>query len=220
MLPWLPLTLAILLIIVMITFIAWASSQILDDMLKLKSINEFSKDLKDSIKHSQPSWDEIKEIASTRGLTQAQIQPTIKKYYREIITGRDEELGQHKEIISGYIEKYRKDEPFEGLPSEVRIHLERIRDQINGNEHLLSPLTSQIKDLATANESDRKTQRYYTTGGFFVGLAGLLIAIYTITPGNIFHNAGQENPTKTEHTEAQSKKQIQTHDLEPPSEPR
>ena len=160
-----------------IIFISWAFGSMLEDIFVIKSISDFSKDFKDTVKHSQPSWEDVKEIASTRHLTQSKIQFTIRKYYREIIAGRDTDLTDHKDLIKGYIDQYRKDEPFEGLPNEVRIHLERLRDNINGNEHLLEPLTSQIKDLLTINETEKRNQKYFTIGGFFVGLAGFSFAI-------------------------------------------
>lgn len=162
-----------------IAFFAWAFGNMLEDIFEIKSISDFSKDFKDTVKHSQPTWEDIKEIASTRHLTQSKIHFTIRKYYREIMAGRDNELLEYKDLIKNYIDQYRKDEPFEGLPNEVRIHLERLRDNINGNEHLLEPLTSQIKDLLTINESEKRNQKYFTIGGFFVGLAGFAFAIYT-----------------------------------------
>lgn len=162
-----------------IIFISWALGSMLEDVFEIKSISDFSKDFKDTVKHSQPSWEDVKEIASTRHLTQSKIQFTIRKYYREIMAGRDSDLADHKDLIKGYIDQYRKDEPFEGLPNEVRIHLERLRDNLNGNEHLLEPLTSQIKDLLTINETEKRNQKYFTIGGFFVGLAGFSFAIYT-----------------------------------------
>jgi hypothetical protein len=160
-------------------FVSWALGTIIEDIFEMKQINNFSNDFKDTVKHSQPTWEDVKEIASTRGLTQSKIHYTIRKYYREIMAGREDDLYPHKELIKGYIDQYRKDEPFEGLPNEVRIHLERLRDQIDGNEHLLEPLTSQIKDLLTINKKEQKHQKYYTIGGFFVGLAGFTFAIYT-----------------------------------------
>lgn len=177
---WIYVVLTLLGLIFAIGLLSWMLGTILQEVFETKWIKEFSKDFKDSVKHSQPSWDEIKEIASTRGLTQSKIQFTMRKFYRDLLTGRDSELLEHKALIKGYIDKYREDEPFEGLPNEVRIHLEKIREQLADNEHHLEPLTNQIKDLLTVNEKDRKYQRYYTIGGFFVGLAGLGLAAYTV----------------------------------------
>jgi hypothetical protein len=44
---------------------------------------------------------------------------------------------------------------------------------IEAEEQFLEPLTSQIKDLLAVNKNKQRLQRYYTTAGFFVGLAGL-----------------------------------------------
>jgi len=183
-----------------IAFFSWALGSMIEDIFEIRSISEFSKDFKDTVKHSQPSWEEVKEIASTRHLTQSKIHFTIRKYYREIMAGRDNDLLEHKGLIKNYIDQYRKDEPFEGLPNEVRIHLERLRDNINGNEHLLEPLTSQIKDLLTINESDKRNQKYFTIGGFFIGLAGFAFAVYT-------------SYTKPEMDVSGSKTQIEQHAL-------
>lgn len=191
---WIYVVLALLGLIFAIGLLGWLLGSILQDVLEAKWIREFSEDFKDSVKHSQPNWDEIKEIASTRGLTQSKIQYTLRKFYRDILTGRDSDLLEHKALIKGYIDKYREDEPFEGLPNEVRIHLEKIREQLAGNEHHLEPLTNQIKDLLTVNEKDRKYQRYYTVGGFFVGLAGLGLAAYTVLVQPDFTEIVQDHP--------------------------
>lgn len=177
---WIYVILTLLILLFSLCLLGWMLGALLQEVFEGKWIKEFETDFKDSVRYSQPSWDEIKEIASTRGLTQSKIQFTIRKFHREILAGRESDLLDHKSLIKGYIDKYKKDEPFEGLPNEVRIHLEKIREQLLGNEHHLEPLTNQIKDLLTVNEKDRKYQRYYTIGGFFVGLAGLVLATYTV----------------------------------------
>ncbi|MBN2816419.1 MAG: hypothetical protein JXQ67_07015 [Campylobacterales bacterium] len=166
-------------IVIGVGIISWSLTVVLEDILKLNSIKKFSEDFKASVKHSQPSWEEIKDIASTRGLTQSDIQFTIRKFHREILAGREATLSDYKEKVKSYIDLYKEEEPFEGLPNEVRIHLERLREQIDGKEHLLEPLTSQIKDLLTIYQKEKRYQKYYTTGSFFIGLIGLGFAFYT-----------------------------------------
>jgi hypothetical protein len=197
----------VLILIAVIAFIFWALVTIVEDIFETKSITSFSKDFKDTVKHSQPDWEDIKEIASTRNLTQSKIQFTMRRYYREIIAGREDELASHKDLIKSYIDKYRKDEPFEGLPNEVRIHLERLRDHVKGSEHLLDPLTSQIKDLLTVNAKENKHQKYYTMSGFFVGLAGLAFALYTYfsQPNSLVH---AKEPSQIEFSDKSVNKQI------------
>ena len=139
---WIYVALVLLGLVFAIGLLSWMLGTILQEVFEAKWIKEFTKDFKDSVKHSQPSWDEIKEIASTRGLTQSKIQFTLRKFYREILTGRESDLLEHKSLIKGYIDKYREDEPFEGLPNEVRIHLERIcSGRLNPNTLLSGSIT-------------------------------------------------------------------------------
>lgn len=193
---WIYVVIICICVIGVSAFLAWFLSSVLGEIFEIKEISNFSKDFKDTVKHSNPTWEDIKDIASSRGLTQSKIQYTIRKYHREIMAGREDELSPHKELIKSYINQYKNDEPFEGLPNEIRIHLERLRDQINGSNHLLEPLTSQIKDLLTMNEKEQRHQKYYTIGGFFIGLAGFAFALYTslIQPQIALSNKQQHTP--------------------------
>ncbi|MHB1013925.1 MAG: hypothetical protein ACYC2W_01425 [Desulfurivibrionaceae bacterium] len=120
---------------------------------------------------------------------------------REILTGENKQLLAHKDLIRSYIEKHKEEEPFEGIPNDIRIHLERLREKINGQKELLDPLTNQIKDLLTINEKEKKHQKYYTIGGFFIGLLGFCFAIYSYflspnTPGTTTEPQQIENPAQ------------------------
>lgn len=157
----------------------WSLTYILEEIFENKNLNGFSDDFKDAVNFSQPDWSEIKEIASTRGLTHSKILFVIKRFYREVLTGRDEELLQHKNLIKSYIDQYRTDEPFEGLPNEIRIHLEKLREQLNGEEQYIEPLTGQIKELLKIYEKDKKQQKFYAAGGFFIAVLSLFFAGYT-----------------------------------------
>lgn len=157
----------------------WGLGDILNERLQSKRIKEFKNDFEAAVKHGEPSWDEIKEIAATRYVTQNEIWKILRDVHREVLTGRDKELEPHKDIIKSYIEHYEKAQPFEGIPNDLRIHLERLREKFSENIELLDPLTSQIKDLVAVNQKERRQQKYYTIGGFFVGLLGLAFAFYT-----------------------------------------
>ncbi|WP_201589389.1 hypothetical protein [Psychrobacter fozii] len=176
---WVFIGLFLLGIIFSIGGIIWILGDVLQEFFENKNLNGFEDDFKNAVEFSQPDWSEIKEIASTRGLTHSKILFIIRKFYREILTGRDKELLEHKNLIRSYIDQYRTDEPFEGLPNEIRIHLEKLREQLNGEEQYIEPLTGQIKELLKIYEKDKKQQRFYTAGGFFIAIISLLFAGYT-----------------------------------------
>jgi dolichol kinase len=98
---------------------------------------------------------------------------------RGVLTGDDAELQPFRQVIEGYILAYRKTDPFDGLPSETRLHLERLHDALQDKAHLLEPLTMQLKELVSVYEREKKAQSRYTTGGFILAIVGLAFAGYT-----------------------------------------
>ena len=160
-------------------FTLWALNDILNDYFNFKRAKVFTKDLEDCVKHSQPSWNEVKEIASISTVPHQTVLKILKRLHVQILAGRNSDLESHKQLLESYIQNYKTEEPFEGIPNEIRMHLERLRENINGNELILEPLTSQIRELLTIKQKEMKQQKWYTIGGFIIGVAGLIFAIFT-----------------------------------------
>ena len=127
-------------------FSLWALNDILNDYFNFKRGKMFKKDFEDCVKHSQPSWDEVKEIASISTVPHHNVQKILKNLHVQVLAGRNSDLEPHKKLLESYIQNYKTEEPFEGIPNEIRMHLERLRENINGNELILEPLTSQIRE--------------------------------------------------------------------------
>jgi hypothetical protein len=159
-----------------IALLAWLAGSILEEFYSLKLRKEFEADLLSAIKTTQPPLSQILAIARTRHTKNSVVYGTLQRMLRELLTGREKDLLPHRQLIEQYIAKMDEAEPFEGMPSQVRIHLERIRENLPAQSALLDPLITQIRELLSVNESERKRQRYYTIGGFLVGLLGLFFA--------------------------------------------
>lgn len=139
---------------------------------------KFREELVAAIEHSQPKWQQIAEIAETSNIPVAVAHQITRELHKNILTGASQKLQAHRALIEGYIASHRRAEPFEGLPNEIRIHLERLNDALGEKEHLLDPLTSEIRELVTIYKREYKLQKRYTSWGFFLGLVGLLFAAY------------------------------------------
>lgn len=176
---WLYVLLGAAAVVGVISFLAWQLGSIFEEYFRVKRRRQFALDLLQAVKHSQPTWEELVDIASSRGVEQAVVYWMIRDLLREILTGRSSDLEPHRKELEAYLAKYRELEPFEGLPNEIRIHLERIKEQLQGKPQLLEPLTAQIRELVRVNERERRQQKYYTVGGFIVGFVGLLLAAYS-----------------------------------------
>lgn len=138
----------------------------------------FREELVAAILHCQPKWQQIIEMAETSSMPIALVHQMIRELHKTILTGANEKLQSHRPLIEGYITSHRRAEPFEGLPTEIRIHLERLNNALGDKEHLLDPLTTEIRELVTIHKKDYKLQKRYTSWGFFLGVAGLIFATY------------------------------------------
>lgn len=157
----------------------WIFNDLLNEYFNFIRRKVFKKDFEDCLKHSQPTWDDVKEIASISAVTHQSILKVLQHLHVQVLAGRNAELEQHKNLLQSYINSYKIEEPFEGIPNEIRMHLERLRENIGGSEHLLDPLTSQIRELLSVKQKEMRQQKWYTIGGFAIGLAGLIFAIFT-----------------------------------------
>ena len=149
------------------TFFAWLLTSILTDYFSIKWRKQFEEDLALAVKNSQPSWEQILQIATSRHVKHTEVYWVLQRLLRELLTGRNTDLSQHRAVIESYIAKMKEAEPFEGMPNEIRIHLERLREHLPSSSGILEPLTTQIRELLSVNEKEQKQQKYYTVGGFF-----------------------------------------------------
>jgi len=180
--------------------LVWQLGSILEEYFRIKRRRRFEQDLLQAVKHSQPTWEELVTIASSRGVEEAVVYGLLRDLMREILTGRASDLEPHRKELEAYLAKYRELEPLEGLPNEIRIHLERVKEQLQEKAQLLDPLTAQIRELVSINERERRHQRYYTVGGFIVGFLGLVFAAYSYffpfaNPPGLRGDAGSQTST-------------------------
>lgn len=174
MLEWVP---AIILFIAVVA-LSNVCLKIFEIFKEHQAASRFEKDFRHAVTQSTPDWADIKHIASTRELAISEAVRVIKNCHRDILVGGNKELSEERDLIKGYIKRFEDDEPFEGLPTEIRAHLERLRGLLKGNEHLLDPITTHLKETIEISNKKQKQQRRYTIGGFVVGLCGIIVAIF------------------------------------------
>lgn len=181
----------VLLLICGVLYLFWQSSSLVDEYFKYKQRRLFREDLTMAILNKSCSFtlQHMQQIAETRSVTQQDIQKTLKVLLREVLTDRNISLQPHQTVIETFISNMKDREPFEGLPNEIRIHLDRLKDELKISSERLEPLTIQIRELVSINTREKKVQKYYTVGGFVLGVVGLGFAAYTyyVPPGSAIH---------------------------------
>lgn len=176
---WLSLGLLILLV-GCTCYMLYQGNTLVDELIRRKQRKSFMEDLTLALIHkgNVVSLQQIQQIAETRGVTQHDIQRCLKVLLREVLAQRNLSLQEHQPRIEGLIKEMKIREPFDGLPNELRIHLERLRDDLHQTPEHLEPLTIQIRELVALKSREHRVQKYYTVGGFALGVIGLAFAAY------------------------------------------
>ena len=147
---------------------------------KNRAISSFKSLLREAIVNSQPTWNQVRLMASTRPLTTGDISTIIRELLAEALGGYSAKLKPHIPVIESYIDEDKQDEPFEDMPQEIRIHLERIRDQLSNRPELLEALVNHLRDVRTENVRRTKRQALVSIVSLIVGLAGLIVGVLSI----------------------------------------
>lgn len=158
----------------------WGVCRLIDELEFLCRRRRFRTDLMGALDESQPVWAEVCDIAELCNITKQDAFQEVKKLLRNVIVGREgkDRLKPHRGLLEAYMVEYRAEEPFEGLPGNTRLSLERLRRELGGNSDVLHPLTNHFKELLQIHDAINRRQRAYTVGGFVIGVVGLAFGIY------------------------------------------
>ena len=175
---WAILASWIVVLIALVVWLLWMLNSLVDDLIEIRLRKRFLVDLRGALKATQPQWTQVLDIGQSRGVGQRSVFVAVRALLRDVLTGSEPTLLQHRAVLESYLESYRKAEPFEGLPSETRVHLERLQEVLGSGSLALEPLTIQIREMASVHTRDYVRQRIYTVWGFIIGIVGLLFAGY------------------------------------------
>lgn len=141
---------------------------------------------------------QIEILSTDNRLTSRDTQILLRKQFSESIKSADENRDEKIRYFQELYEELEKDEPFEGLPSDVRLHLEKIRESIGKEkDFLMQPLASQLQDLNSSAKRKEKRMLGLNIASFAVGVIGLIIGVHPYLPSNNREKTLTE--TKTSH---------------------
>lgn len=190
--------------IIGIIMTTYAVACVIIDIMEMIRFRKFKDDITYAITNNKISWNQVLDIAETRNIKKQEIYTALQILIREALTGRTADLQSHISDLQLYLQEFREVEPFERIPNEIRIHLERLKEHVPDSKLYLHPLASQIRELLSIKDREHLVMKRYTMGGFFIGLAGLIFAAYTYvhpinndSTQNSFTNSSQNNFTNS-----------------------
>ena len=115
---------------------------------------------------------QIEILSEDYRLNHGDTQLILRRQFYEAIKRGDLSLMIYFEEL---YEELKRDEPFEGLPSDIRLHLHRIKESIGDNNNfLMQPLVTQLQDLNRINRKKAKWMWGLTIASFVAGVVGVI----------------------------------------------
>lgn len=190
---WKEFTALILLIEIMVVIgmFAWALPTIIDKAVKFRRRIKFGKELSRLFESKTLDRPQIEILAKEYYLNSKDIQLTVRREFKNSLCANDF-LNEKANYFQSLFQDYEKDEPFEGLPSDVRLHLERVRETLGKDkDHMLQPLASQLQELNEINVKKQKRMWLVSVASLMIGVVSLAFAAYVYyqpIPGSMIDN--------------------------------
>ena len=158
--------------------LAWAAPTIIDGIIKARRRNSFSRELLKLFEKSPLDRKKIEILAKEYFLNSKDIQLAVRRAFKESLTA-EKPSKEKSDYFQGLYQDYERDEPFEGLPPDVRLHLERVRETLGEkNDHMLQPLASQLQSLNDENIRKNKKMLWVSVASLIIGIASFSFAAY------------------------------------------
>lgn len=165
-------------VLILIGMLIWAIPTIIDGIARNRRRNSFGAELSTLFSKNKLNRKQIEILSKEYHLNSKDIQLATRRQFKEALMA-DHESKEKSDYFQALFEDYEKDEPFEGLPSDVRLHLERAREALGKeNDHMLQPLASQLQDLNDENVRKYKKMWWVSVASLMIGIASLAFAAY------------------------------------------
>lgn len=164
-----------------LAFLCWQFIALFVDLLKDKNERKLKLDIETAIKNGRPSWDHVKTIESTyMPLNNNSLKVNLNRILKENVLAGTQAKADNIALLEVWLEKQKSDEPFEGIPPELKLPLERIRKEAPEHQHLLEVLVSQLQEVNEKSLTERKRKSIVATLSLVFGIAGFLVGAYQI----------------------------------------
>ena len=163
-----------------IVILVYGVNNIVEELIKKKIRNRFKIDLYKSLQNTTPNWNQVKIIADANSLHRKDIEKVLKLLITEALSNECNLDNDKVSVLEDYLKLYHQEEPFDYIPNDIRIHLERLKENSGIKISQLEPLTKHIRELLKINSTESKRQKTFSIISLLIGLVGLLIGLYQV----------------------------------------
>ncbi|WP_372740207.1 hypothetical protein [Neptunomonas sp.] len=159
-------------------YFLWAVNTIADSLINIGQRRRYREALvKAMINNEDLTWDQAKVIAEVRFLSQSCIKKSLNYLIDDALVEKDFEVPVKR--LEAFKTSFNEDEPYDGIPNELKLPLDKIKKEIENGQELLEPLVGHLKEFSIQNSASKKRQNIISATSLIVGLISFSYAIYT-----------------------------------------
>jgi hypothetical protein len=165
-------------IFVVLIMFAFLLPNIVDTYLKVRRRNKFGEEVSRLFEINKLDRTQLEIFAQEYFIKTKDIQIATRREFKKALNDKTPN-NEKVEYFQNLYQEYERDEPFEGLPSDIRMHLEKAREHIGkGKEDLLNPLASQLQELSESNARKNRKMFLLAVASVVIGIASLAFSAY------------------------------------------
>ncbi|ELA3127210.1 hypothetical protein RFM71_004467 [Vibrio parahaemolyticus] len=167
--------------VIAVTFAFWQMLTVLLEVIKSKNARKLKDDIANALKNGEPTWEHIKAIESCYPLLSPNsLKRSLNNLIKQEVVNGVTEDSKSLTLLEGWASKLKSDEPFEGIPPELKLPLERIRQEAPEHQHMIELLVSQLQEYTDQAREEKKRNSIISIIGLLVGIGGFAIGAYQI----------------------------------------
>ncbi|MCJ8321050.1 MAG: hypothetical protein MJK12_15530 [Colwellia sp.] len=164
-------------LILVVCYIVWATNVIADAVISYQSRKSLKEAFEKSSTVETINWEQFKVFAERRHLEQSDIVKVLNTMIEKALTEKDYPITV--ELLFSFKEKQDQDEPFTGIPNELRVPLNKIKDEIKDGHKILSPLVGHLKEFSDKSVAHKKKQNILAVVSVLIGIVGVGYSVYS-----------------------------------------
>ena len=159
-------------VIFLLAMVAFFLVATINELTNAYSMKRAGKLIADVYDKTPMTREQIDILSKYYHLTTTDTQFLLRNQFIKAIETGQESLSKYFQDL---YEQFEKGEPFQGLPPDVRLHLQKIKEAIGPDkDHLMGPLVTQLQDISVNNKRKEKWMWVFTIAGLVVGVVGLI----------------------------------------------
>ncbi len=144
---------------------------------KPKELTVFRGELQQAISNEKATWERVKVLARRHSVTTYGIKNALDALVSQRLVDTNDSDEDVLNRTQELLRELETEEPFQGLPDDIQLHLQHIHEKLADNAHLLQPFARNLKDLLTERSVAQRRQRRVNYLSLAVGIVGLCVGI-------------------------------------------